>query len=74
MNGRMYRVYSRRVGTQFTSRLDEGGHGTDEIVDRQFRQVQTLGRVLETLGVRIRTEQPSGAIGMTVGFRPSKHS
>ena len=49
--------------------LDEGGHGTDEIVDRQFRQVQTLGRVLETLGVRIRTEQPGGTIGMTVGLQ-----
>ena len=54
--------------------LDEGGHGTDEIVDRQFRQVQTLGGVLETLGVRIRTEQPSGAVGVTVGLQTSKHS
>ena len=49
--------------------LDKSGHGADEIVDRQFRQVQTLGRVLETLGVRIRAEQPSGAVGVTVGLQ-----
>ena len=49
--------------------LDEGGDRADEVVDRQLRQVQTLGGVLETLGVRIRTEQPSGAVGVTIGLQ-----
>ena len=48
--------------------LDQRGHGTEEVVNRQLRQVQTLGGVLETLGVRIRAEQPGGAVGMTVSL------
>ena len=48
--------------------LDESSHGTDEIVNRQFRKVQTLGGILESFGIRIRAEQPSGAVGVTVGL------
>ena len=67
MNGRMYSVYSGGRRNPVHIALDEGGDRADEVVDRQLRQVQTLGGVLETLGVRIRTEQlrePSATIGL----------
>ena len=67
MNGRMYSVYSRRDPVHIT--LDQCRDGADEVVDRQFRQVQALGGVLETLGVRVRAEQPGRAVGVTVGFQ-----
>ena len=50
--------------------LDQRGARADEIVDRQLRQVQTLGRVLEAFGVRIRAEHPDRAVGVLVGLQP----
>ena len=46
--------------------LDEGRHGAEEVVHGQLGQVQALGGVLETLGVRVRAEQPGGAVGVAV--------
>lgn len=75
MNGRMYSVYSRRDGTQLASRLTNAATEPRKSSIGSSRRVQTLGGVLETLGVRIRAEQPGGAVGMTVeALRPSKHS
>ena len=70
LGGEHERTHVQRVlaagGHPVDVALDEGRHGAEEVVHGQLGQVQALGGVLETLGVRVRAEQPGGAVGVAV--------